>query len=144
MIVRTSSALLFLLLTGACTQSAGITVLSASGVYDANAPGASVLFRSDRTLTAFRDDVRPVEGILSICGQGDRYSSSGAVTATADPAIYSVVFPPMADRVDFEPDGRVSGGWPADKVRSEGICFRLQAAEMLWSTLTTDEVVLPR
>ncbi len=144
MIVRSILALLFLSLVSACTHTAKISVLSASGIYDAEATSGSVRLRSNRSLSAFEDDTRPVEAVLSICGHRDRYWSLGAVTPTDDPHIYSAAFKAMADRADFEPDGRVSSGWPEDLARSAGVCVHLEAGEMLWLTLTSNVVVLPR
>lgn len=142
MTFRTTCAALLLFLTSACAHKAEISVLSASGAYDG--AETAVRFQTDRPLASFENDTRPVEAVASICGHGDKYRAVGAVAGTDEARVYSAMLPGMADRAVWEPDGRVTRGWPEDLARREGVCFRLEAAEMLWSTLITNEVVLPR
>lgn len=61
-----------------------------------------------------------------------------------DPLVYAATFKALSDRADFQSDGLVNTGWPEVLVNSNGICLRLEAAEMLWLTLTTNEVAIPR
>ena len=127
-----------------CTQTARIAVLSADGFYDPEANGATLLLRSDLTLERYKQNVRPAEAVIYICGQFDRFNVASRLMETSSPHVYSAAFPSLSRRAVWQSDGRVDEGWPEELARDNGICVRVEASEMLWLTLASNEVVVPR
>lgn len=130
----------------ACTQSVDIQVLESNGVYEPDVSRATVAFRTNRPIDRHIDssEVRPAEGLISICGLADRYYAYAPVETLANAGHYRVVLPGMEQRLQRSPDGQVSAGWPADLARRTGVCFQVEASEMMWITLRSNTVTLPR
>ena len=127
-----------------CTQTAHITVLSSSGFYGGDAATASVTLRSSQPLHSFDDNVRPAEAVSYICGEYERFNTTGLLVQTATQNVYSASFPAMSQRAVWRTNGQVDQGWPTQLAEANGICLRVEAAQMLSTTLTTNEVVIPR
>lgn len=142
----TSRAILILaaLCMAGCTQTAHITVLSSSGFYGGDSATASVTFRSSHPLHRFDGNVRPAEAVSYICGEYERFNTTGSLVETGPQSVYTASFPPMSQRAVWRANGQVDQGWPVEMAEAKGICLRVEAAQMLNMTLTTNEVVLPR
>lgn len=142
----TSRAILILAAScmAGCTQTAHITVLSSSGLYGGDAATASVTFRSSQPLHRFDGNVRPAEAVSYICGEYERFNTTGSLVETGSQNVYSASFPPMSQRAVWRANGQVDPGWPVEMAEAKGICLRVEAAQMLSTTLTTNEVVVPR
>ena len=127
-----------------CTQAAHITVLSSSGFYGDGADTASVVLRSSQRLDRFDDNVRPAEAVSYICGEYERFHTTGSLVETGAQNVYSASFPPVSRRAVWRADGQVDQGWPVQLAEAKGICLRVEAAQMQSTTLTTNEVMVPR
>ncbi len=127
-----------------CTQTAHITVLSSSGFYGGDEATASVTLRSSEPLHRFDGNVRPPEAVSYICGEYERFNTPGPLVQTATENVYSATFPAMSQRTVWRANGQVDQGWPTQLVEANGICLRVEAAQMLSTTLTTNEVLIPR
>jgi len=130
--------------TAGCTQTAHITVLSSSGFYGGDATTAYVTFRSSQPLHRFDENVRPAEAVSYICGEYERFNMTGSLVETGSQNVYSASFPPMSRRAIWRSNGQVDQGWPVELAEAKGICLRVEAAQMLNTSLTTNEVVVPR
>lgn len=129
---------------GGCAHRGRIAVLSAEGVYDEAAASTSVHLRSTVDFAAFSRDPRPATAAIYICGARDRYWTPGTLLETSQAGVYVAEFRPIAKRTVWDPSGLIVLGWPVDLARRNGVCLRVDAAEMLRLTLKTNEVVLPR
>ena len=134
-------------LTG-CARSAAVIVVEAPGVYEVGRSDSRIVFTTGRPIDRYihLDAERTAQGVVFICGQKERYLDIVDLSPvrTSRPGTYGVTLRPMSERTFWKPDGEVTRGWPADLARQSGICFRVEASEMLWRTLESDTVVLPR
>ena len=128
-----------------CSQSVEVRLLESSGIYEPDAARGLVVFATSPSIDRHvgSEEVRPAEGLISICGLADQYYAHGPVEAAGD-GRYRVVLPGMNQRIQRMADGQVIAGWPAELARRLGVCFRVEASEMMWLTLTSNEASLPR
>ncbi|QTC87087.1 hypothetical protein [Brevundimonas pondensis] len=134
--------LIALSMTG-CVQTGRIAVISSSGFYSAEAENASVTLRSSLRLDRFENNVRPAEAVSYICGEYEHFRTASRLLETDARNVYSATFPSISQRAVWQSNGQVDQGWPAELVKAKGICLRVEAAQMLSTTLATNEVVLP-
>jgi hypothetical protein len=127
-----------------CAQAGTVTLLSSTGIYSDEASGASLTLRSSVRLDRFASNARPAEAVIYICREYEGFSAAGRLVETAERNVYSANFPSISQRGVMRPDGQVTRGWPAELARANGICVHVEAAEMMWSTLSTNEIVVPQ
>lgn len=127
-----------------CVQTGHITVTSSTGFYNTEAASASVVLRSSQRLDRFENNVRPAEAVIYICGEYEQFRTASRLLEADAPNAYFATFPSMAQRAVWRSNGQVEQGWPAERAKAKGVCLRVEAAQMLSTTLTTNEVVLPQ
>jgi hypothetical protein len=79
---------------------------------------------------------------LFICGHDQRYSEGARlVVKPGQSFVAEASFPHAnADRRHFQPDGKVTSGWPEDLVNRSGVCFEAHIVGKPFPALTSGSI----
>lgn len=127
--------------SSACVASDKIEIIGARLDGSGDVPELVVKFQGRGS--RWVENRRPLSGYLYVCGHREFLNASPVEGRGKEIFVGEARFP--ADnrkRKRFLSDGSVVSGWPEDVIRKYGICFSVRSDDMLFHSISSNEVRL--